>query len=1282
MFGTAVLSVVVVYFTLCLGAFAQTTQGITGVVTDATGAVIPKAKITVHNQATGTDKKVVTTNSGNYTVPFLTPGLYDVEAQADKFQTVNKTNITVLTDQTVAVNFSLSPGSVQETVTVNASADVLDYVKSDRGDVVERERVEELPVLAGDPFNLAELSAGAMSTLAISSYNPFNQTAQSLSIHGAAVELNIDGVSDLSMTGAQNYAYDPPKDAVAEFKITTNAFDAAAGRSPGGSIDMTLKTGTEKLHGAAYETMRRGFLDANSSVNNANIAISGPAPSRNRPQHTQDQYGFELDGPVILPKLLSANKKTFFLTQYEEIKLVSGSTATSSVPTQAMIGNGTQYPGQGDYSSLLKVNGATYDQPIYDPLSEASCTAHNTDKGTYAGKNPNVCRYQFGFGPGTGNGPQGNPVPTGPANVIPANRLNPVAQAIASWYPLPNQAATPSTSNDFANNYSANMPVTNLYRNYLIKLDQTGDRDSFDLTARLWTIFGTSENGFPRADINAAHPGLNWASYGAHWVNHFKDPSFVAGWTRTFNAHLVNSFKASILITDQTDSTGPSNGFNPTTLGFSGNLVANNPTYFDRFPSVTPGNYTLLGSISGLERGDNELIAKDDLNYIHGNHSFHFGVDIRPAQYSQRSSNASGNGVNLSVGKAWSQQWDTVVTGGATGFSTPAGYSGNSIASMQLGTWDSGNAQAQPANYYSFHYYAAFVQDDWHVRKNLTLNIGLRWDDPGTGSTDRQNRQVYTFDTKDVNPISSMVNLSGLPISDQLLGGITYAGVNGNPRAPIAPYHYQFGPRGGFAYSANQKTVFRGGVGVYYADNGTTISPAQTGFATNTVYGGSNDGGATPLQNLANPFPNPQTATGNCGGVLSTCLETNAGQTLSFYNPHYHAALFLESSFGIERQLSSRDTIEIAYAGSRGYNTAYSDDLNHISAAAQAACDPERGGVGTNCTSGASTGTIGYVNNPFKSVAPFSAAGTYYTAATIQKINFTRPYPIFTTVTVNNLMGGKAWYNAAEVTFNHRASAGLDLHATYTYSKSMSAAGFADNINRVPSRTISGADNPHRVTVSGVYLLPVGQGRGLFPGMNRVADMAVGGWQVGSIFTYQSGLPFGISGFEINRTANGGYILPRKRFWAGNSNNWWPASQGAGKNSYIQAFKPCVGTRDPNTGVVTMEGYSITAGCQAANFVVNGSYGVTQNIEYTGIRMQHIVNDDVNISKNFKVVERLGMGFQLRMDAFNVFNHIIQNSSGYDVTASDQNFGTYQMGNAGGGNYPNRQVQLSGKLTW
>jgi len=169
-------------------AYAQTSQGFTGLVADSTKAVIPLAKVTVHNEGTGVEKRAATTSSGNYTIPFLDPGVYDIKVEAAGFKSLTKTKITLTTDQTVEVNFALPVGEISESITVDASANVLDYVKADRGDVVEQQRISELPVLAGDAFNLAGLSAGVVNTIGPANFNSYNQTAQSISIHGAGIE--------------------------------------------------------------------------------------------------------------------------------------------------------------------------------------------------------------------------------------------------------------------------------------------------------------------------------------------------------------------------------------------------------------------------------------------------------------------------------------------------------------------------------------------------------------------------------------------------------------------------------------------------------------------------------------------------------------------------------------------------------------------------------------------------------------------------------------------------------------------------------------------------------------------------------------------------------------------------------------------------------------------------------------------------------------------------------------------------------------------------------------
>ena len=197
-----------------------------------------------------------------------------------------------VTGKTAAINLSLPLGSVTETVTVGTNSEVLDYDKADRGNVIENKQVEELPVNTGDTFNLAILSPGVTSTT--TGTTPGNQSAQTLGIHGAGVQFSIDGVTNQSETGPEHYTYAPPVEALQEFKITTNAFDAANGRSPGGQIDMTLKTGTRKIHGAVYEDLQRAFLNANTPQNDANISRAIPV----RQFHKSLQQGSQHPEPV------------------------------------------------------------------------------------------------------------------------------------------------------------------------------------------------------------------------------------------------------------------------------------------------------------------------------------------------------------------------------------------------------------------------------------------------------------------------------------------------------------------------------------------------------------------------------------------------------------------------------------------------------------------------------------------------------------------------------------------------------------------------------------------------------------------------------------------------------------------------------------------------------------------------------------------------------------------------------------------------------------------------
>ncbi len=246
-------------------------QQFTGHITDSSGAAIPAAEVAVHNINTNVDILAAATKTGDYTVPYLKPGVYNITVSAAKFSSETKTGITLQEGQTATVNFRLSVGGANESITVDGGTPLLNFGKADQGDVVETTRVTELPLNGRDPFMLATLNAGVIWTGYVGYQRPFDDTMASLSINGGGGsnnEILLDGVSNESAHGNSNVGYVPPVDAVQEFKIVTNPYDAAYGRAQGGVVDMSLKSGTNSLHGTAYEFLRRGWLDSNTYSTN------------------------------------------------------------------------------------------------------------------------------------------------------------------------------------------------------------------------------------------------------------------------------------------------------------------------------------------------------------------------------------------------------------------------------------------------------------------------------------------------------------------------------------------------------------------------------------------------------------------------------------------------------------------------------------------------------------------------------------------------------------------------------------------------------------------------------------------------------------------------------------------------------------------------------------------------------------------------------------------------------------------------------------------------------
>jgi hypothetical protein len=346
----------------------------------------------------------------------------------------------------------------------------------------------------------------------------------------------------------------------------------------------------------------------------------------------------------------------------------------------------------------------------------------------------------------------------------------------------------------------------------------------------------------------------------------------------------------------------------------------------------------------------------------------------------------------------------------------------------------------------------------------------------------------------------------------------------------------------------------------------------------------------------------------------------------------------------------------VTYSGSRSTRQDSADNINHVSTAVMELCNPALGGHPESCNA--------QMGNPFYDVAAFQGSG-YYSSPTISFSAFTRRFPAFSDITEYQLNEGRSWYNSLQVTGTHKMG-DLTLHGTWTYSKTMDSGGFADGNYRILSRTIDGNDMPHRITLSGVYLLPVGRSRRFLGNSNRLVDAAIGGWELASLYIFESGHPWSFGGLDYMHNAKVPIHLD-------------PSIPGA-----IRGVAPCVGRWvEESYSNWQVEPYPVNSGCKNAygvndyDFVSQTPYGTQPNIVYSGIRIPDFQQIDANLSKNFHPTERLTV--QMRLEGFNVANHPVF-QSGYDGNPSDPQFGTI-LRQYGQSNVP-RQVQLALKVLW
>src|SRR5574340_228226 len=420
----------------CISSAQEYRATVSGTITDPSGAAVPNASVVITNTESGVASRTRANTEGSYRVPYLVPGNYIVEVSHDGFKTHRRGPLELHVDDRARIDVALEIGRMAEQVTVTAEAPLVDEASGAGGQVIDKEQITNLPMDGHNPFSLTNLAAGVNYTGSLLYSRPFDNGANAdFSINGGVSGVNeyqIDGVSNNANTGRSNIAYVPPAEATQEFRVATNIYDAQYGRSGGGAINVSIKPGTNRFHGAIYEYMRRTPLNANLFAANAS--------GQPRAKRSVDQYGGEIDGPVNIPHLYRGKNRTFFMFSMEKYRESTPQPSLGSVPTVDQR--------NGDFSKTYTAAGRLY--ILYDPLVQYSNPDFNPSKAVTI-NNLRYLRYPF------------------PENQVPKSRMEPIALRVLKDIPLPNQPGHPVTG--LNNWFGANVGEDTDFRNLIARLD-------------------------------------------------------------------------------------------------------------------------------------------------------------------------------------------------------------------------------------------------------------------------------------------------------------------------------------------------------------------------------------------------------------------------------------------------------------------------------------------------------------------------------------------------------------------------------------------------------------------------------------------------------------------------------------------------------------------------------------------------------------------------------------------------------------------------------------------
>jgi hypothetical protein len=1154
---------------------AQTAGAVSGHVADPTGAVIPDANVTLTNVGTGAVRSTVTTGSGDYLFPDVPPGIYNIEATHQGFKAAESKNVQLQVQQSLRQDFAMAVGQVTQTVTVAATGALLQVENATLGTVIENQAVNELPLNGRNYLSLVALSSNA-NTLSTASGQAGSRlggdrASQAISVGGQRIMFDyytLDGVNNTD-PDFNTYVGLPSLDGIQEFKVQTGVYPAEFGHEAT-QVNVVSKSGTNTYHGSMYDFIRNNIADANPYYFPYNAA-----PPKVFPYKWND-YGFELDGAIRIPKLYDGRDKFFFMVDDEWRKIRTIGQGSATVPSPDIA--------SGNFQGFTDKNGNPV--TIYDP---------STGDANGLGKTPFL------------------------NNTIPSAKIATQSTALLKYLGT-------STTPFYANG--------KVVANYAYST--TGPQDRQGLAVR-GDYIQSQKSQYAFRYSSGNEDILQTAFMGAGSKIFTQYYQYMGSNTWTFSPTVVNEARfgyshffnslglLSAYTNDVVDAIGIPGlkGGAPSTWGIPDMAFSQGPT------GTTPAIWQEIGDIGGdgpYVVTDPTWQIVDNLSWVKGKHSFRFGFE-----YNRQTFNQLGN--QFSRGQFFAQPISTALETKDPVSGKVSLSGGDSLADFLLGDLSQATVAVAVADAnYVRNVQAYYADDTYKVLPKLTVSVGLRYElTPPWDDTFGNDFNAYVPNMPKMGDTSATYPQSGWPVEvrqGSCTSANVYQGLNirwtsnfgpapqcSNGLLPNGPLmdtqNLNFAPRLGISYSPTSSTVIRTGYGIFYTqdignayfDMARNIAGRATAVNVDTttgIYGNSN-------LTWANAAP------GASGGTTVTLGPT----TVEYANAPSHKTSYTQQFLlNIQQQVGQDWSFELGYQGALS---------RHLYGFKNANQPTPYGYLGSGVATSVASRLPFYVG--LGSNGQPAQYGLQYQHDQ-----------------------GTGSYNAFDVKATRRFSKGLSVIGSYTWGKSLDdTSGIRNqgNDNLYPQNSDcisceygrSAFDVKNRIVGSALYELPFGPGK-LVP-VRGALNALIGGWQIGGIFTHQTGLV----GTPILGVDNSSIASPFGAFDRPNPTGQSPYLSGSAR---------------------TLNDWVNKAAYQTPTA---GFFGNLQRGSFTG---PGFTNLDASLHKAFNMPYNEKHQLSIRFEAFNSLNHPNWNEPTLNLGSSTFGRITGVTGNM-------RQLQLAAK---